>query len=38
MVKYMKKNLNTKQEKAATPESRQALRKFNELPQSKLQV
>ena len=31
----MKKNLNTRQEKAASPVSRQAFKKFNELPQSK---
>ena len=34
----MKKNLNTRQEKAAFPESRQAFKKFNELSQFKLQV
>ena len=31
----MKKNLDTRQEKGASPESRQAFKKFNELPQSK---
>ena len=31
----MKKNLDTRQEKGASPESRQAFKKFNELRQSK---